>query len=258
MCPCLQPSCMHATSNTESADWRQSQQDPYNTWLETNNATSWITSEIQHKISIRPFHDSIQVPRVKFGSYAMYMCDLESFLTTIAMFLRRMVLSWMSVDAGSTRLTWTQRDMLVNGMATFPELHYEGKHFLYNMTRQHGLVWCDYTMSRLEDCILCAYRSYTRAMSEWKPRLDTAIFTIGLQNELVSTLYENAHILHPLFLNNFVTIETKHVRLMAREVWEEMLVAFFCGTHARLGSKSRVSLLNADVIQVLRAHLLLV
>ena len=268
MCPRLQPVCMHAASNTESAESGerelrvpaslQSQQNRYDTMLETGNANSWLTSEVQHKISVRPFHNSIQVPRVNFGSYAMYMYELEAFLTTTAIFLRSMVLSWMSVDAGATRLTWTQRDMLVNGMANFPELHFEGKHFLYHMTQQNGLVWCDYAMSRLEDCIVSAYRSYTRAKSEWKPKLDIAIFTLGLQNELVSTLYENAHIIHPLFLNNFVAIETKHVRLIAREVWEEMLLTFFCGTHSKLGSKSLVNLLNADVIEVLRAHLLLV
>lgn len=205
------------------------------------------------KLSIRRFGETVKVPRVAFQSLSEYNTAFEQFLRQMSAFLRQMVWSWMSVSAGTRRLVWSRRDMLLNGMAEFREINIEGKKMLFEMTQRHGIEWCDYITSRISDCIVSAYRSYVRTVIQWKPALDHSIFATGLQNEMVATLFENVHLLDPLYFNNFVILHRKNI--VARELWEEMMIAFFSGMIPRLGCNSAVSLLNMDVSKVLWDHI---
>jgi hypothetical protein len=214
---------------------------------------AWNRQISRPKLSIRRFSETVKVPRVLFQSLSEYNTAFEHFLRQMSAFLRQMVWSWMSVSAGTRRLVWSRRDMLINGMAEFREINIEGKKMLFEMTQQRGIEWCDYITSRISDCIVAAYRSYVRAVIEWKPALDHSIFATGLQNEMVTTLFENAHLLDPLYFNNFVILHRKNI--VARATWEEMIFAFFSGMIPRLGSESAVSLLNADVSKVLWDHI---
>ena len=79
----------------------------------------------------------------------------------------------------------------------------------------------------------------------------------------MTTMYETAHILNPLFHHNFIAIyyDDNHLNmrkfiLVAREIWEEILVAFMSGLHPRLGKCSPVNELNEDITLFLRKYLM--
>lgn len=205
------------------------------------------------KVSVRRFSETVKVPRVSFECLSKFHTTFEHFLRKMSNFLRNMVWSWMSMSVGGRRLVWSRRDMLVTGMAEFPEINIEGKKMLYEMTQRNGIEWCDYIISRISECIVAAYRSYIRAIIEWKPQLNHSILAVGLQNEMVTTLFETAHLLDPLYFNNFVIVHKNNI--VAREVWEEMIIAFFSGMIPRLGCKSAVSFLNMDVCRLLWRHI---
>ena len=61
-----------------------------------------------------------------FASAAAYDKALDVFLRAYTRFVRNKVSSWLSFPASKSRLVWTQRDLLLNGLADFDELHDEG------------------------------------------------------------------------------------------------------------------------------------
>jgi len=237
----------------------------FSTWIEPLEEAiqSRATRSTYTKISVRSFQEQIDVPRVAFGSARIFDLNIEKFLREMSRFIRSMVWSWLSVEPGSSRLTWTRRDMLLNGMADFPEFFSNGRVLLAKLTMGKGLAWCDFVISRMAEIILAAYRVYVRAIIGWKPELDKDIFVLGLQNELVTSMYETAHILNPLFHRNFLSIyyndrqaKMDMFRIVAREVWEEILIAFVSGLHPRLGQDSEIFMLNVDIMIVLRRYLI--
>ena len=213
-----------------------------------------MTKTSQSGVSVRRFRKTVKVPRVAYQSLSNFHILFENFLKRMSEFLRKMILSWVGMSVGPNQLVWSRRDLLVNGMADFPEIVIEGKKLLFEMTMKNGMEWCDYIMSRISECIVSAYRTFVRVVIHWNPALDHPIFVTGLQNEIVTTLFENIDLfLKPLHDNNFVVVHRNNV--VAREVWEDMILAFFSGMIPRLGSQSVVSLLNSDVCSVLRRHI---
>ena len=234
----------------------------FSRWLEPLEP-AFQTQPIYTRITVRSFTEEINVPRVAFGSPTAFDMCIEKFLRQMSRSLRNMIWSWLSVDPGAQRLTWTRRDMLLNGMADFPEIFANGRELLLKVTENRGLSWCDCAMAHMSEIILAAYRAYVRSCVGWKPELDQNIFILGLQNELVTTMYETAHILNPLFHHNFIAIyyDDNHLNmrkfiLVAREIWEEILVAFMSGLHPRLGKCSPVNELNEDITLFLRKYLM--
>lgn len=214
-------------------------------------------------IPIRPYISYCTAPSVPFASAAAYDKALDDFLRTYTRFVRDKVASWMSFTGSRSRLVWTRRDMLLNGMADFDEMHDDGLRILRDLTQQKGRAWCLHANHALITMISCAARSYTRAYDTtyiWNDEEGIKLFSIGLQNELVTTIHENMRVFDSLFQVNFVLWHDSRSRLLAVLTNEEavhMVFAFLMGTHARLGASSLVHSLEPDVVHLLLHPLLL-
>ena len=214
-------------------------------------------------IPIRPFISYCTAPRVPFASAAAYDKALDVFLRTYTRFVRDTIGSWISFPGSRSRLVWTRRDMLLNGLADFDEIHDEGLCILRDLTQQQGRAWCRHANHALITMLSCAARSYTRAYDTsyiWNDEDGIKLFSIGLQNELVTTIHENMRVFDSLFQANFVLWHDSRSRLLAVLSNEEamhMVLAFLMGTQARLGASSLVNSLDPDLVHLLLHPLLL-
>jgi hypothetical protein len=204
-------------------------------------------------IPIRPYVSYCTAPRVPFASAAAYDKALDVFLRTYTRFVRDTTASWMSFPGSVSRLVWTRRDMLLNGLADFDEMHEDGLRIVRDLTQHNGRAWCLHVNHALISMLSCAARSYSRAYSTiyiWNDEESIKMFSISLQNELVTTIHENMRLFDPLFQANFVLWHDSRSRLLAVLTNEQaacMVLAFLMGTHARLGASSLVNTLEADV-----------
>jgi len=224
-----------------------------------NDANDWscpwsqtpvsLTRNLRLNVPVKPFEFDARVPRVEFATPMEYDRDIDHLMRTFANFVRHVISTWMSIDANEKRLTWTQRDMVVSGLADFPELYSHGLSLILRLCRGKGFSWCKVVTSRIVESMLTSYRSFVRVVMGWNPTLDSNVFTIGVQNEMITTMYESSHWLNELFDANFLTICTSNlnvVHLIPRYVWEEILLLFFCAMQDNQASTG-LSALHQDV-----------
>lgn len=243
---------MHAQTTQETDD------DEASTGMDT---VTWRNTP--RSIPIQPYTSYCTAPCVPFASAAAYDKALDVFLRRYTRFVRDKVAAWMSFPGSRRRLVWTRRDMLLNGMADFDEMHDDGLCIVRDLTQQKGRAWCLHANHALITMMSCAARSYTRAYDTsyiWNDEEGIKLFLIGLQNELATTIHENMRVFDPLFQVNFVLWHDSRSRLLAVLTNEEavhMVFAFLMGTHARLGAASLVHSLKADIAYVILHPLLL-
>lgn len=225
-----------------------------------SDAVAWWN--MSRAIPIRPYASMSSAPRVPFSSPTAYDQALDAFVRAYARFLRDMVRAWMSFPGERSRIVWTRRDMVVNGLADFDEIHSDGLRVMLALTNNTGANWCERTNTQLGKFLISCARTYSRS---WRDPLGYTVshdidemymdkFTIGLQNEMVTTLYENIDLFDDLFHANFVAWHDGRGRLNAvltRHECEHMLLAFLLGTHPRAGVGSHVLELQADVAKLM-------
>lgn len=228
--------------------------------VSTHNATWWNMTRL---IPIQPYPCHSIAPEVPFSSAIAYDQAIERFFQRYTKLLRDSVAAWMSFPSGHSRLVWTRRDLILSGLADFDELQEEGLCIVRDVTQDKGYAWCRHTNNEFLNVISCAARSYTRAYTTnyiWNEEEDIKLFSSSLQEELVTTLYENKRFFDALFQANFVLWHDSRSRLcnvLSRQEAVQMVVAFLMGTNSRLGEKSVVNTLKPDILYFLLNPLLL-
>ena len=214
-------------------------------------------------LPIRTHMSYCAAPCVPFASATAYDRDLSIFIREYTHFIRDLVRSWIGFPASTSRLIWTRRDLLLHGLADFDEVQEEGLAIMCQFTQQEGRNWCLHTNKHLTTLLQCSARTYSRA---WQNLLGGMAvenhidqFSIGLQNELVTTLHENLNVFDALFHANFVLWHDGQSRLLAVLTQDEcvhMLLAFLMGMHPRLGANSVVQDLQTDAVCIILQPLL--
>jgi hypothetical protein len=195
---------------------------------------------------------SLSVPRIDFQNVQEYDKAIDAFYNKYTDYIRRVVTSNMSFAPGPIRLTWTQRDLIKTGIYDFPELFVDGPFILLELTKGRGLTWCTAVNEKIATNVVASARSYSRTCLMYNLSLfSDENYITGLKNEMVSTFYENCDMINDVYYHNFYSIfdicgGVRRVHTMNE--WESMLIAFYMGTHSRLGENSDIFLFNDDVL----------
>lgn len=167
--------------------------------------------------------------------------DVEEFLTLQRLFIAEYSAlitetfdSAFHVPQGTSSLTWTSRDMICHGCATFPKLGLDGAKVVRIMTKGRGVLWSLKTSEWLADMVSTACRSCARALITWPRYSETlsAIYGRTLKQEMLCTMHDSLFVFDSLYKSSFVFVEGQR-SFTARE-WREIMLAFAMITHERL------------------------
>ncbi len=167
-----------------------------------------------------------------------------------------------NVPQGETVLTWTDRDMILHGMANFPNLKGKGLQLLYAMTKNNGYAWCAAVSSWMADMVTTGCRSHARALMDWPKdnEMLNIVYSRALRAEMISTMYDSMHVFDQLFDTSFVRIDEGMGRVLteyAMREWRERQLAFAMITHPNLTSKQSLMSLEPCLVKYIFSSMVL-
>ena len=232
------------------------------------------------RLNIQTNDPQFAIPLVDFFSIAEYNLLMEQFWTEYTKGIRRIVKDGMGMDSGPMRLCWTERDLWLCGMADFEPMREMGAELLYKVTKGQNYAWCVQRNMQIVSFLMVAYRAYMRAM--WQDHFLAVensgyieVLLLGLQNEMVATLYENCHIMHDLCSHNFQRVflsrgfsrspahnwsqnlhDLGFINIIPRTVWMDMMTMLSLGTQERCGENCLLRTLDDDIFFFIWTHVM--
>ena len=190
-------------------------------------------------------------PEVPFLSPTEFLELQRLFVREYTALIHEVFVKKFEVPQGCSSLTWTDRDMIMHGVGTFPELTHRGAAVIRIATKGHGVAWSVLMGSWLADMVTTGCRSTARALVTWPKNNKTLldIYSRTLRQEMVTTMYDNLRIFDQVYDNSFVSIRSDDgqvERTYTKQFWREVQLAFCMITHWRLGPWSS---LDTDVVR---------
>ena len=203
-----------------------------------------------------------EAPLVPYEDSDEFIKSQSQFVSSYSKLISEVFNAAFDAPQGNSRLVWTDRDMILYGMADFPDLKIRGVDLILAMTKGRGLAWCINVSSWLADMVTAGCRGHARALMNWPVNNASMndIYARTLKQEMVSGLYDNLGVFDQLYESSFV--EIRHptrdiITSYTDKKWREMMTAFCMITHHRLGRISVCHTVDSEVICYILMHVTL-
>ncbi len=205
-----------------------------------------------HSVYISKQH----APEVPFRDLDEFTARQSEFVSSYSKLITDVFNSAFDSPQGSNRLTWTDRDMILYGMAEFPRLKVEGVQLILSVTKGMGMRWCVMVSSWMADIITAGCRGHARALMHWPVNTPTTndVYSRTIRQEMLSGMYDNLGIFDQIFDASFVsfTDPTKSfVTTYTMANWRKIMLAFCMITHDRLCPSRSYDNIDSDVLHMI-------
>lgn len=196
----------------------------------------------------------IEPPEVAYSDHGEFLELQRVFIQDYIQLINSVFIAAFDQPCAHSQLIWTERDMILHGVANFPTLSREGANLIYRMTKSTKRVWCVVTGLWLGEMVTAGCRGHARALMsmDFDRECMHEIYRQSLRNEMIATLYDNLHVFDDLYNACFVTVATEcpYVKTAYTMMqWRDMQVAFCMLTHLRLGRDSLFRNVDTCIIQ---------
>tara|TARA_Y100000389_G_C17471400_1_gene531570 strand:- start:2752 stop:3510 length:759 start_codon:yes stop_codon:yes gene_type:complete len=220
---------------------------------------SFVVKQVMNFIStkFRPVYISRrQAPEVEFRDVDEFTTCQSEFVSSYSKLITDVFQRAFDCPQGNTRLVWTDRDMILYGMAEFPRLNTGGVNIMLQFTKGRGIGWCIAASAWMADMVTAGCRGHARALMDWPvntPEMND-IYSRTLRQEMLSGMYDNLGIFDHIFDASFVGIShpaTGVVTTYLRGKWREIMLAFSMITHDRLCQLQSCHALDPFVVRMI-------
>ena len=180
-----------------------------------------------------------KAPEVTFRDTDEFITCQSEFVSSYSKLITNVFQRAFDCPQGGARLVWTDRDMILYGMAEFPKLKTGGVKIMLQFTKGRGVGWCIAASAWMADMVTAGCRGHARALMDWPVNTPATndIYSRTLRQEMLSGMYDNLGIFDHVYDASFVGIShptTGVVTTYIRDKWREIMLAFSMITHDRL------------------------
>lgn len=208
-------------------------------------------------INCRPVYiNQRKAPMVPFSNKHEFQTLQSEFVSNYSRLISEVFHRAFDVPQGTSALTWTDRDMILYGMAEFPDLRVRGVDLIMTVTKGHGLAWCISVSSWLADMVTAGCRGHARALRDWPVNTPSSddIYSRTLVQEMVSSMYDNIEVFDQIYHSSFVDLmhpNTGMISTYTIKNWMQNILAFCMITHNRLSSNPHCHRIDSHVIMLI-------